>query len=121
MTAEFVTRPEGAYLLTLALAVAVGLVVRGRSVRAWVSTVLVSAVFLAIALTRVDDAPFAAPLYIVVAATTSVIVAAVQLRGSPLLADEPWWRRFLLVMLHERAVRQAAGEESEGVSGRAHG
>ncbi|RWZ67811.1 hypothetical protein ELQ92_00615 [Labedella populi] len=120
MIAEFVSRPEGAYVLTFALAVAVGLVVRGRSIRAWASTVLVSGVFLAVASTRVDDAPFAAPLYIVVAATTSVIVVAVQLRGSPLLADEPWWRRFLLAMLHERAVRQAAGEDSEPVSGRAH-
>jgi FtsH-binding integral membrane protein len=115
MIADIAGRPEGAYVLALLLAVAVGLVMSHRTARATVSVVLVSAVFVVGASTRVEDAPFAAPLYVVVAAVTSIVVAAVQLADSPLLVGEPWWRKFLLVMVHEGSVRRAAQVQSRAV------
>ncbi|WP_166404816.1 hypothetical protein [Labedella endophytica] len=53
MIADIAGRPEGAYVLALLLAVAVGLVMSHRTARATVSVVLVSAVFVVGASTRV--------------------------------------------------------------------
>ncbi|RWZ52514.1 hypothetical protein ELQ90_00715 [Labedella phragmitis] len=108
MISEFVSSPVGAYVLSFVLAVAMGLVAAERGIRAWLTTVLVTIVFIAVASTRMTDAVFAAPLYVTTIGVTAILVTMVELRASPLLVSEPLWRKVLLVAVREGAVRAAA-------------
>jgi uncharacterized membrane protein len=105
---EFVSTAEGAYVLAVVLGVAVGLVAAMRGARSWLATVLITIVFVAAASTRISDAPFAGPLYAAPTGVTAILVVVVELRNSPLLAGESWWRKVLLVTVHGGAVRSAA-------------
>lgn len=108
MIEDFAATPGGAYVLSFVLGIAVGLVAAVRGFRAWLATALVTVVFVVVASGRVGDAPFAAPIYVIVLGGTAVLLAAVDLRDSPLLVGETWWRRVLLVAAHGSVVRRAA-------------
>jgi uncharacterized membrane protein len=106
MITDFISSPAGAYVLTFVLAVAVGLVAGTRGARAWLATVLITIVFAA--WVYVGDATFAAPLYVVTSGVVAIIIRAFDLRDSPLLEGEPWWRNVLLVTAHGGTVQNAA-------------
>jgi hypothetical protein len=112
MIEEFVSSPQGAYALSAVLGVAVGLVGTMQQSRAWLATVLVTFVFVATASTLWPEAPFATPLFVVTMGVTVILATAVDLRNSPLLVDEPWWRKVILVAAHGSTVRAAADVEA---------
>ncbi len=104
---EFAARPEAAYVLAIMLAIGAGLAAWRRESRAWITTVLISTVFVIVAATR-TDALFLTPVYLVVLAVTALIARTADLADSPLLAGEPTWRKVLLVLFHEARVRESA-------------
>jgi lysylphosphatidylglycerol synthetase-like protein (DUF2156 family) len=114
MIAEFTSSPQGAYVLSLVLGLAVGLVAMMRGFRAWLATMLVTIAVVLLASSCTNDAPFAVPLYVVTLGVTAIVLAAADLRDSPLLVDEPWWRKVLLVAVHGRVVREAAASQQRG-------
>lgn len=98
---------------------AVGLVASGRTVASVVSTVLITVVFVAVAVTYAPDAVVLGPLYALTVGVTSLVATTHRLARSPLLEGEPYGRRLLLVLAHERAVSDAArAAERDGTVGR---
>lgn len=111
MIADFAATPGSVYVLSFVLGIAVGLIAAVRGFRAWLATALVTVVIVAVASGRVGDAPFAAPIYVIVLGGTAILSAAADLWDSPLLVGETWWRKVLLVAAHGSAVRRAAEAE----------
>lgn len=107
MLIEFVTSEPGAYLLSFAFAVGVGLAVNWESLASWIGGLLVTAAFVLIAFAYFAEAPLAVPLYVIVVGVTSVLSNVRRYSASPLLAGEPYWRKVILTFTHQRAIRDA--------------
>ena len=107
MLIEFVTSEAGAYLLSFALAVGVGLAVNWESRASWIGGLLITAVFVLIAFAYFPEAPLAVPLYVIVVGVASVLANVRRYSASPLLAEEPYWRKVALTLTHQRGIRDA--------------
>ena len=99
--------------MTFALAIGVGLIPTTHSKRGRMSVGLITFGFLITAFASAEEAPWAAPLYVVTFAITGTLAAVNELSASPLLIDEPYWTKVGLFLVHSKKVRAAATRGSQ--------
>jgi|GEM_PF-2770483 len=112
MLLDFFASELGVYLLALALAVGVSLMLNVESTASWVGTIVITAAFVLVAITQMAPAPGAVPLYVVALSVGGVAAEVRRYSDSPLLVGEPYWRKFLLTLTHRRRIREAALREA---------
>lgn len=108
MLNELIENEGGVYLLYLVLAVGVGLMSDASSRRTWIGSLLVTAVFTVLALTVFSNAYLAVPIYVLVFAVAALLSETRRLASTPLLVDEPYWKKIVLTATHPRTIRNAA-------------
>ena len=108
MLSQLIENEVGVYVVSLAIAVGVGLMLDLSSRRAWIGSLLVTGAFVVLGLTVFSGAVWAVPIYVVVVVVAALLSETHRLADSPLLAGEPYWKRVALTASHGRAVREAA-------------
>jgi hypothetical protein len=111
MIAEFLATEAGIYTVAVLLAVAVGLTVAAAGLLIRLSAALTIVVFTALAFAWSDRAPWAGPLFALVAVLTGLLVSAHAQQAHPMLAAEPYWRRVLLIAAHGGRLRDPVAVE----------
>ncbi len=109
---DFIGGATGFYFMAFVAAIAGGLVPTTRSRRGKTSVVLITIVFLIAAFAYAEIAPWAALIYVSTLLTTGILAEVNELSASPLLVNEPYWRKVSLLVTHQRTVRAAATDEA---------
>lgn len=112
MLLDFFASGSGAYVLALAFAIGVSLMLNFESAASWAGTIVVTAAFVLTAVTHMGHAPGVVPVYVVVVGFGAVVANVRRYSQSPLLEGAPWWRKFLLTLTHGRQVRETALREA---------
>lgn len=108
MLNDFIASDLGAYALAVMFGLGVGLMLALGSRVAWSGTVLVTVAFVAVLATFWSSATGAGALYAVIVGSVSLVATVKRASKSPLLSDEPYWRKLGLALAHPRQVEDAA-------------
>lgn len=115
---DIVRSEPGMYLLTFMVAVGVGFIPTRRTPRGWVAVALITVAVIALAVAVGLEAPWIAPIYVIVYAITGILAEAHELAGSPVVGDESYVRRIVLAVAGGSTLRAAesAAEHEEAVT-----